>query len=115
MTSSRIKRSEGDNASECDLGTDEGCAEVLDGATSVSLGRIELSGTIPAPAAEVVDASVVERVDKGGGPPRTLRNNRVCYGQFHYSECQEEYEPPPKCRTVGVENGADPVLRVAKY
>ena len=30
-------------------------------------------------------------------PPRWSTenpNNRVCYGQFHYSECQEEYEPP---------------------
>ena len=50
-------------------------AEVLDEATSVPLGRIELSGTIPAPAAEVVDASVVERVGKSGGG-RTI--NCVC-------------------------------------
>jgi hypothetical protein len=67
MTSSRIKRSEGDNASEVNFGMGEGCVGVLDGATSVPLGRIELSGTIPAPAAEVVDASVVERVVKSGG------------------------------------------------
>ena len=66
MTSSRIKRSEGDNASEGNFGIDERRVEVVDGATSVPLGRIELSGTIPAPAAEVVDASVVERVIKGG-------------------------------------------------
>jgi hypothetical protein len=67
MTSSRIKRSEGDNASEgnCEMG--EGCVGVLDEATSVPLGRIELSGTIPAPAVEVVGASVVERVVKSGG------------------------------------------------
>ena len=75
MTSSRIKRSEGDNASEVNFGIDEGCAEVLDGAASVPLERIELSGTIPAPAAEVVDATVVERVGKSGGG-RTM--NYVC-------------------------------------
>ena len=75
MTSSRIKRSEEDNASEVNFGIDEGCAGVSDGATSVPLGRIELSGTIPAPAAEVLDASVVERVVKSGGA-RTI--NCVC-------------------------------------
>ena len=80
MTSSRIKRSEGDNASEVNFGIDEGCAEVLDGAMSVPLGRIELSGTIPAPAAEVVDASVVERVDKSGGGKTINCVCSVCAG-----------------------------------
>ena len=75
MTSSRIKRSEGDNASEGNGGTGRLGVGVLDGAASVLLGRIELSRTIPAPAAEVVDASVVERVDKGGGGRTT---NCVC-------------------------------------
>ena len=42
------------------FGIDGVCAEVVDRAASVPLGRIELSGTIPAPAAEVVDATVVE-------------------------------------------------------
>ena len=67
MTSSRMKWSEGENASEVNLGTDGLCAGGGDGAASVSLGRIELSGTIPAPAAEVIGATVVERVGKGVG------------------------------------------------
>ena len=75
MTSSRMKRSEGDNASEVNFGIGGVCAEVVDGAASVPLRRIELSGTIPAPAAEVVDATVVERVDKSDGG-RTM--NCVC-------------------------------------
>jgi hypothetical protein len=88
MTSSRIKRSEGDNASECNLGMDEGCAEVLDGATSVLLGRIELSGTIPAPAAEVVDASVVERVDGSGGGRVANCVCSVCAGVMVIGEAE---------------------------
>ena len=75
MTSSRMKRSEGENESEVNFGIDGVCAEVVDGAASVPLGRIELSGTIPAAAAEVVDATVVARVDKSGGG-RTM--NCVC-------------------------------------
>jgi hypothetical protein len=67
MTSSRIKRSEGDSVSEGNVGMGEGCVGVVGGATNVPLGRIELPGTIPAPAVEVVDASVVERVVKSGG------------------------------------------------
>ena len=88
MTSSRIKRSEGDNASECNLGIDEGCVEVLAGATSVPLGRIELSGTIPAPAAEVVDASVVERVGKGGGGRTINCVCSVCAGVIFIGEAE---------------------------
>ena len=75
MTSSRMKRSEGDNTSEVNFGIVGVCAEVVGGAANVPLGRIELSGTIPAPAADVVDATAVERVGKGVGG-RTM--NCVC-------------------------------------
>ena len=80
MTSTRMKRSEGDNASEVNFGIDGVCVEVVDRAVSVPLGRIELSRTIPAPAAEVVDATVVERVDKsvGGGAMKCVCS--VCAG-----------------------------------
>ena len=63
MTSSRIKRSEADNASEGNLGIVEMSAEGGDGAARTPLG---LSGTIPAPAADVFETRTVKRVGKGG-------------------------------------------------
>ena len=83
-----MKRSEGDNASEVNFGIDGVRAEVLDGATSVPLGRIELSGTILAPAAEVVDASVVERVDKSGGGKTINCVCSVCAGVIVIGEAE---------------------------
>ena len=63
MTSSRIKRSEGDNASECKLVMGEVCVEV-------------------------VDASVVERVDKGGGGRTTNCVCSVCAGVMVLGEVE---------------------------
>ena len=63
MTSSRIKRSEGDNASECNLLMDEGCAEV-------------------------VEASGVERVGKGGGGRTTNCVCSVCAGVMVIGEVE---------------------------
>ena len=74
-TSSRIKPSEADNASKGNLGMVEMCTEGEYGAARKPLGRIELSGTIPAPAAEAFEARTVERVSKGG---RDATINCVC-------------------------------------
>ena len=83
-----MKWSEGENASEVNFRIGGVCAEVVVGAASVPLGRIELSGTIPAPAAEVVGATVVERVDKsvGGGAIKCVCS--VCAGVMVIGEAE---------------------------
>ena len=65
MTSSRMKLSEGDNASEGNLGTGGVREELVEGKVSLPPGRIGLSRGVPVPAAEVLGATVVERVGKG--------------------------------------------------
>ena len=82
MTSSRMKRS------EVNFGIGGVCAEVVDGAASVPLGRIELSGTIPAPATEVVDATVVARVGKSGGGRTMNCVYSVCAGVMAMGEAE---------------------------
>lgn len=71
-TSSRIKVSEADNESESNLGIKRAQTGET-GAVRKSLRR--RSGTVPAPAAEVFKARIVEREDKGG---RDSTSNCVC-------------------------------------